>query len=177
MFAGIGEKLDALEQFHPDRMAKRILGMGDVVTLIEKAQESAEESEAEELEEQLRKGQFTLEDFQTQMAQIKKMGGLSSILGMMPGAGELKGMKNLDVDESQLDRVNAIIQSMTPKERRDPKTINGARRSRIAAGSGTSVQEVNQLLKQFQQAKKLMKQMTKAGGKGLRGMNLPPGMG
>jgi signal recognition particle subunit SRP54 len=177
MFAGVGEKLDALEEFHPDRMAKRILGMGDVVTLIEKAQESAEVQDAEEMEERLRKSQFTLGDFQTQLAQIKKMGGLGSMLAMMPGAGQLKGMKDMDVDEKQLDRINAIINSMTEKERATPKIINGSRRERIAKGSGTSVTEVNQLLKQFAQAKKMMKQLTKSGGKGLKGMGLPPGMG
>jgi signal recognition particle subunit SRP54 len=177
MFAGVGEKLDALEEFHPDRMAKRILGMGDVVTLIEKAQDAADVQQTDEMEERLRKAQFDLVDFQTQLAQIKKMGGLGSMLSMMPGAGQLKGMKNLDIDEKQLDRINAIIDSMTDKERREPKIINGSRRERIANGSGTSVTEVNQLLKQFAQAKKMMKQLTKSGGKGLKGLGMPPGLG
>jgi signal recognition particle subunit SRP54 len=177
MFAGVGEKLDALEEFHPDRMAKRILGMGDVVGLIEKAQEHADLEEAEEMQERMRKAQFTLVDFQTQLAQIKKMGGLGSMLSMLPGAGQLKGMKDLDVDEGQLDRINAIINSMTEKERLQPKIINGSRRERIARGSGTTVTEVNQLLKQFAQAKKMMKQLTKSGGKGLKGLGLPPGLG
>jgi len=177
IFAGVGEKLDALEEFHPDRMAKRILGMGDVVTLIEKAQETADLEGAEEMEQRLRKSQFTLSDFQTQLAQIKKMGGLGSMLAMMPGAGQLKGMKNMDIDEKQLDRINAIIHSMTPREREQPKVINGSRRERIAKGSGTTVTEVNQLLKQFAQAKKMMKQLMKSGGKGLKGLGLPPGLG
>jgi len=177
IFASLGEKLDALEPFHPDRMAKRILGMGDVVSLIEKAQEAADADVSEEMEERLRKAEFTLEDFQTQLAQIKKMGGIGDLLAMLPGAGQLKGMKDLNVEEGQFDRIGAIINSMTLAERRKPAIINGSRRERIAKGSGTSVFEVNQLLKQFTQAKKLMKQMQKGAGKGRRGLKLPPGFG
>ena len=176
-FVGVGEKLDRLEEFHPDRMASRILGMGDVVSLIEKAQEAADADMSEEMEERLRKAEFTLEDFQTQMEQVRKMGGLSSILGMLPGAGQLKGLKDMDVDDSQVDRINAIINSMTLPERRKPSILNGGRRQRIADGSGTSVTEVNQLVKQFTQAKKLMKQMQKQQGKGGRGLRMPPGLG
>jgi len=177
VFASLGEKLDALEPFYPDRMAKRILGMGDVVSLIEKAQEAADTEVSQEMEERLRKAEFTLEDFQTQLGQIKKMGGIGDLLSMLPGAGKIKGMKDLNVDEGQFDRISAIINSMTLAERRKPAIINGSRRERIARGSGTSVFEVNQLLKQFTQAKKLMKQMQKGAGKGRRGMKLPPGLG
>ena len=178
VYAGVGEKLDALEQFHPDRMAKRILGMGDVVSLIEKAQEAAEIEDAEEMEQRIRKAEFTLEDFQSQLQQIKKMGGLGSMLSMMPGAGQLKGLADGDVDEGQLERINAIINSMTTAERRKPKILNGSRRERIANGSGTTVTEVNQLIKQFDQARKLMKQMTKQQGKRGGGkFGLPGGLG
>lgn len=176
-FASLGEKLDTLEPFYPDRMAKRILGMGDVVSLIEKAQEAADTEVTEEMAERLRKAEFTLEDFQTQMEQVRKMGGLSSIVGMLPGAGQLKGLKDMDVDDGQLDRINAIINSMTLQERRKPKVLNGQRRERIANGSGTSVTEVNQLIKQFTQAKKLMKQMQKQQGKRGGGFGMPPGLG
>ncbi len=176
-FVSLGEKLDSLEPFYPDRMAKRILGMGDVVTLIEKAQEAADVEMTEEMEERLRKADFTLEDFQAQLAQIRKMGGLRDILGMLPGAGRLKDLKDLDVDESQLDRINAIIDSMTPQERRKPNILNGSRRERIAKGSGTSVVEVNRLIKQFTQAKKLMKQMQKQQGKRGGRFGMPPGLG
>lgn len=177
MFAGVGEKLDALEQFHPDRMAKRILGMGDVVSLIEKAAETADLAEAEEMEERLRKAEFTFDDFLAQLRQVKKMGGLGSMLKMLPGTGQLKGLADAEIDERQLDRVAAIIQSMTAAERANPKLLNGSRRERIAKGAGVTVFDVNQLIKQFQQAKKLMKQFQGGGGKGRRGrFRLPGGM-
>jgi signal recognition particle subunit SRP54 len=158
LFASLGEKLDQFERFHPDRMAQRILGMGDVMSLIEKAEQQYEEDEAKELERKLRKNEFTLEDFLKQLKTIRRMGPLQSLLGMMPGlAGqELSRMK---VDERELDRVEAIILSMTPDERRRPELIKGSRRLRIAKGSGTSVQAVNQLVKQFDQMRKLMRQV------------------
>ena len=162
-FVGTGEKIDALEPFHPDRMASRILGMGDVLSLIEKAQETVDEDEAKRLEKKMRGGNLTLEDFLGQMKQIRKMGPMSQILGMVPGFRGLSKAKDLAVDEKQLDRVEAIIQSMTPDERRKPETINGSRRRRIATGSGTSVQEVNQLLSQFKQMRKMMKRFGKGG--------------
>jgi signal recognition particle subunit SRP54 len=175
VFAGMGEKLDALEPFHPERMAKRILGMGDVVSLIEKAQESADAELSAEAEERFKKGEFTLSDFETQLLQIKKMGGLGAIMQMLPGAGAMKTAMP-DVDDRQVDKVAAIIRSMTPAEREKPSLINGSRRERIARGAGVTVFDVNQLLKQFAQAKKLMKQMQKAGGKGKGRFRLPPGM-
>jgi signal recognition particle subunit SRP54 len=158
LFASVGEKLDQFERFHPDRMAQRILGMGDVMSLIEKAEAQFEEDEAKELERKLRKNEFTLEDFLKQLKTIRKMGPLQSLLGMMPGlAGhQLSQMK---VDERELDRVEAIILSMTPEERRRPELIKGSRRLRIARGSGTNVQAVNQLVKQFDQMRKLMRQL------------------
>lgn len=158
LFASTGEKIDQFERFHPDRMAQRILGMGDVLSLIEKTQKQFDEDEAAELERKLRRNEFTLEDFLKQLQQVRQMGPLQSLLGMMPGfAGQqLKGMK---VDEKELDRVEAIIRSMTPGERRRPELIKGSRRLRIARGSGTSVQQVNQLVKQFDQMRKLMRQI------------------
>ncbi|MDO8987372.1 MAG: signal recognition particle protein, partial [Coriobacteriia bacterium] len=153
-------------------LAKRILGMGDVVSLIERAQEAADESLAADTEERLRKGEFTLDDFRSQLKQIKKMGGLGSLVQMMPG---MKGAAP-DVDESQLDRVDAIISSMTIAERAKPQIISGPRRARIASGAGVTVFDVNQLLKQFAQAKKLMKQMQKPGNKKRGRFQLPPGM-
>ncbi len=178
LFAGVGEKLDALEPFHPDRMARRILGMGDVVSLIEKAQETMDAEETADLEERLKKAQFTFDDFLTQLRQVKKMGGLGNIMKMLPGAGQLKELADADIDEKQLDRTAAIIQSMTAEERRNPKIINGSRRERIARGSGMTVTDVNRLIKQFEQAKKMMKQLQGgAGGKGRKGrFKLPPGM-
>jgi signal recognition particle subunit SRP54 len=160
LFASVGEKLDQFERFHPDRMAQRILGMGDVLSLIEKAESQFEEDEARELERKLRRNEFTLEDFLKQLKTIRKMGPLQSLLGMMPGlAGhQLSQMK---VDERELDRVEAIILSMTAEERRRPELIKGSRRLRIAKGSGTSVQAVNQLVKQFDQMRKLMRQLGK----------------
>ncbi|HEY8866547.1 MAG TPA: signal recognition particle protein [Solirubrobacteraceae bacterium] len=157
LYASTGEKLDQFERFHPDRMAQRILGMGDVLTFIEKAESVADSDQAAELERKLRKAEFTLEDFLSQLKQVRKMGPLSSLLGMIPGAGaQLRGMK---VDEREIDRVEAIILSMTPEERHRPELIKGSRRLRIAKGSGTSVQAVNQLVKQFGQMRKLMKQI------------------
>jgi signal recognition particle subunit SRP54 len=166
-FIGVGEKLDALEAFHPDRMASRILGMGDVLTLIEKAEAAFDEEKAKELEKKIRKDSFSLEDFRDQIQQVRKMGSLESILGMIPGLPKkMKGMGGLDFDERELVKVEAIISSMTPKERANSQIINGSRRLRIARGSGTSVQDVNRLLKQYAQAKKMMKQFSKMGEKG-----------
>ncbi|MDX1660818.1 MAG: signal recognition particle protein [Gemmatimonadota bacterium] len=163
-FVGTGERLEALEPFHPDRMADRILDRGDVVSLVERAQEAIDEEEAGKLEEKLgRKGQFDLEDFLTAMKQIKRMGPLENLLGMLPG---MKKMKDVEVDPDRLKRIEAIVLSMTPQERRHPKILDGSRRKRIARGSGTSVQEVNRLMKQFRQMNKMMKQM-----KGMFGSN------
>ncbi|HEX5983122.1 MAG TPA: signal recognition particle protein [Solirubrobacterales bacterium] len=159
LFASTGEKIEDFDKFHPDRMAQRILGMGDVLSLIEKAEQQVDEAEAEAMQEKMRRDQFTLEDFLKQMKQVRKMGPLSGILGMLPGMGALKQLKNAPLDESELDRVEAIILSMTPQERANPGVINGSRRKRIAAGSGTKVQQVNQLVKQFDQMKVMMKAM------------------
>ncbi|HEV2790308.1 MAG TPA: signal recognition particle protein [Solirubrobacterales bacterium] len=159
LFASTGEKIEDFDKFHPDRMAQRILGMGDVLSLIEKAEQQVDEKEAEELQEKMKRDQFTLEDFLKQMKQVRKMGPLSGILGMLPGMGAMKQLKNADVDERELDRVEAIILSMTPQERRNPGVINGSRRKRIANGSGTKVQQVNQLVKQFDQMRVMMKSM------------------
>ncbi|MGA6924652.1 MAG: signal recognition particle protein [Desulfosarcina sp.] len=170
-FIGVGEKLSELEAFHPDRMASRILGMGDVLTMIEKAQGVMDEKKAAELETKLRKNQFTLEDFRDQMRQIRKMGSLTDILGMIPGMGKIKQMKNLQVDEKELVHIEAIINSMTAHERRQHGIINGSRRKRIASGSGTRVQDVNNLLKNYTQVMKMMKKLNKSGMRGLgRGM-------
>jgi signal recognition particle subunit SRP54 len=162
LYASTGEKLDAFERFHPDRMAQRILGMGDVLTLIEKAEQQFDEKEAIELERKIRKEQFTLDDFLKQMQQVRKMGPLTNLLKMMPGAGAM-GLGDLKVDERDLDRIQAIITSMTPEERAHPEIIKGSRRRRIARGSGTTVQAVNQLLKQFGQMKKMMRQIQSGG--------------
>jgi signal recognition particle subunit SRP54 len=167
-FMGIGEKPDAIEPFHPERLASRILGMGDVVSLVEKAQESVDLSEAKRLEEKLRREQFDLEDFYHQLQQIKKMGPLDQLLGMIPGAA--KQLKNVSVDDHAFIRVEAIINSMTPAERHKPQIISGNRRRRIALGSGTRVQDVNQLLNQFEEMRKLFKKLK--GGK-LRGSFRP----
>ena len=170
-FVGTGEKLADLEAFHPERMASRILGMGDVLTMIEKAQAAVDEKQAVELEKKLRKSQFTLEDFRDQMVQIRKMGSLTDLLKMMPGMGKAKQLKNLQVDEGELVRVEAIINSMTPQERRNHAILNGSRRRRIAKGSGTTVQDVNRLLKNYTQVMKMIKKMNKGGMRGLgRGM-------
>jgi signal recognition particle subunit SRP54 len=157
VFASTGEKLEQFERFHPDRMAQRILGMGDVMTLIEKAETAYDEREAAELERKLRKQEFGLDDFLDQLRQVRRLGPLQSLLGMLPGIGkELRGVK---VDESEFDRIQAIILSMTPSERRHPELINGSRRLRIARGSGTNVQAVKQLIKQFEQMHKVMRQV------------------
>jgi signal recognition particle subunit SRP54 len=158
LFASMGEKLDQFERFHPDRMAQRILGMGDVMSLIEKAEAQYEEDEAKELERKLRKNEFTLEDFLKQLKMVRKMGPLQSLMGMIPGLAGHQ-LANTKVDERELDRVEAIILSMTPEERRRPELIKGSRRLRIAKGSGTNVQSVNQLVKQFDQMRKLMRQL------------------
>jgi signal recognition particle subunit SRP54 len=157
LYASTGEKLDAFERFHPDRMAQRILGMGDVLTLVEKAERQMDEKKAAELERKIRKQQFTFDDFLDQMHQLRKMGPLTSLLKMMPGVGSQLG--NLKIDDRDLDRVQAIITSMTPEERRNPAILNGSRRRRIALGSGTNVQAVNNLVKQFGQMQKMMRQL------------------
>ncbi len=174
-FIGVGEKIDAIEPFYPDRMASRILGMGDVLTLIEKAQAAYDEKQEKELERKIREQSFTLDDYLEQFAQIKSMGSMEQLLGMMPGinASEFKDAK---IDEKALARTEAIIKSMTPRERAKPEILNYSRRRRIAAGSGTTVEEVNRLLKQFEQTKKLMKQFTSAGkfkGGRRKGMKFP----
>src|ERR687883_224415 len=158
LFASIGEKLDEFERFHPERMAQRILGMGDVLTFIEKAERAIDEREARELERKIRKQEFTFEDFLGQLKQIRRMGSLSGLLKMLPGAGSM-GLGNIKVDDRDLDRLQAIITSMTPEERAHPEIINGSRRRRIARGSGTTVQAVNQLIKQFGQMQKIMRQL------------------
>jgi len=173
-FAGMGEKLDALEPFHPDRMASRILGMGDVLSFIEKAQSAIDIEQAQAMEKKLRKEDFTLDDFLDQLQQVKKLGPLDQLLGMLPGMGNLKKLQGMEFDENQFKQIEAIIKSMTKKERRDPSIINGSRRKRIAVGSGTRVQDVNRLLKQFVEARKMMKkmqEMQKSGKKG--GFKLP----
>ncbi len=172
-FIGVGEKLDQLEAFHPDRMASTILGMGDVLTLIEKAQAVVDEKQAAELEKKLRKSQFTLEDFKDQMVQVRKMGSLSDLLKMIPGVGGSKHLKNLEVDDGELVKVEAIINSMTGEERRKHQMINGSRRRRIARGSGTSIQDVNRLLKNYTQVLKMMKKLNQRGMRGLQRGMLP----
>lgn len=166
-FVGTGEKFDALEPFHPERMASRILGMGDMLTLIEKAQEDYDEQKAQELEKRLRKNQFTLEDFLEQMGQIRKMGGIGKLLGMMPGMNS-KAMKSVNVEQSERDfvQMEAIIQSMTREERENPSILNASRRKRIAAGSGQSVSKINQLVKRYDETRKMMKSFTGKGGAG-----------
>jgi len=153
-FVGMGEKMDALEPFHPERMASRILGMGDVLSLIEKAQANVDEAKAKELEEKFKSQTFTFDDFVEQLQQVKKMGPLDEILKMLPGANKIKGLDNVKVDDKQMGRVEAIIYSMTPAEKTNPEIINGSRKKRIAKGSGTSIQEVNRLIKQFDEMKK-----------------------
>ena len=178
-FVGVGEKPDALELFHPDRVAQRILGMGDVLSLIERVEETIDQKQAEEMQRKLIEDDFTLGDFRDQMKQIRKLGPLESILGMMPQVGMMKDLKNVKVDENEINRLVAIVDSMTPKERSNHMIINGQRRKRIAKGSGTSVQEVNNLLKQYAQMRKMMKSLTGGGG-GFLGKRLakmmPPGM-
>ncbi len=163
LFVGTGEKVDALEPFHPDRMASRILGMGDVLSLIEKAEQTVDVDDAKRIEERLRGGNLTLDDFLEQLQQVRKMGPLGQIMGMIPGFSKAAKMKDVEVDERRIDRIEAIINSMTMPERKRADIINGSRRRRIALGSGTTVQEVNQLLAQFKQMQKLMKRMGKGG--------------
>lgn len=174
-FVGLGEKLDALEPFHPERMASRILGMGDVLTLIEKAQANVDEEKAKELQQKMRTATFTFDDFLEQLGQVRSMGPLDELLKMMPGANKIKGLNNLQIDEKQIKHVEAIIQSMTKEEKTNPETINASRRKRIAKGSGRTVPEVNRLLKQFEDMKKMMKQMTGMQTKGKKkgGFKLP----
>lgn len=181
-FIGMGEKLEPLEPFYPDRMASRILGMGDVLSLVEKAQEVYDAKQAKEIQKKFRKDEFTLDDFLEQMQQVKKLGSLEQILGMIPGMGNLKKQlegADIDLNGKEIRRIEAIIRSMTPKERADIKIIDGSRRKRIARGSGTSVQEVNKLLKQFAEMRKMMKKMKNLkGGKGLGSFRMPniPGL-
>jgi signal recognition particle subunit SRP54 len=173
-FVGMGEKMDALEAFHPERMASRILGMGDVLSLIEKAQANVDEEKAKELEQKMRTMSFTFDDFLEQLGQVRQMGPLDELLKMMPGANKMKGLDKIQVDDKQISHVEAIIQSMTKDEKIHPETINASRRKRIAKGSGTSIQEVNRLLKQFEDMKKMMKQMSGMQGKGKKkGMKFP----
>jgi signal recognition particle subunit SRP54 len=171
-FVSSGEKMDALDIFHPDRMANRILGMGDVLSLVEKAQSTFDEEDSRRIQKKIRKNQFGFDDFLTQLEQIKKMGNFKDLMGMIPGVG--KAIKDVDIDDDSLKPIEAIIKSMTVNERVDPDVLNGSRKKRIADGSGTSIQEVNQLLKQFDQMRKMMKTMNKMGGakKALSGMNL-----
>jgi signal recognition particle subunit SRP54 len=179
-FVGVGEKPDALEPFHPDRVAQRILGMGDMLSLIDKVQENIDQKDAEEMQRKLLEDEFTLADFRDQMRQLRKLGPLESLLGMMPQLGPLKDLKNVKVDEKEITRLVAIVDSMTEKERANHMIINGARRRRIAKGSGTSVQDVNNLLKQYAQARKMMKSITGGGGflgKRLAKFKLPMGLG
>ena len=174
-FVGVGEKADAFEQFYPDRAASRILGMGDILSFIEKAEEAIDKKKAVEMQQKLLDNEFTLDDFRDQLRQLRKLGPLESILKMMPQVGIMKELKNVSVDEKEINHIVAIIDSMTPKERANHMIINGSRRRRIAAGSGTSVQEVNQLLKQYTQARKMMKSFSGAGmlGKKLGKLKIP----
>ncbi len=167
-FVGIGEKMDALDLFHPSRMADRILGMGDIVTLVEKAQEQFDEEEARKLQKKIAKNQFNFNDFMKQIQQIKKMGNVKDLMGMIPGMG--KAIKDVDIDDDAFKSIEAIIQSMTPLERETPKLLNGSRRKRIAIGAGTDIQEVNRLIKQFGETSKMMKMMTTGGGRKMANM-------
>mgnify|MGYP000140706239 CR=1 FL=1 len=162
-FIGTGEKMEALDVFYPERMADRILGMGDVVSLVERAQEQFDEQEARKLQKKIAKNQFGFDDFLTQIQQVKKMGSMKDLMGMIPGAG--KALKDVDIDDDAFKGIEAIIHSMTPSERSTPSSINASRKKRIAKGSGTSIQEVNQLMKQFNQMSKMMKMMQGGGGK------------
>ncbi|MBR1659768.1 MAG: signal recognition particle protein [Oscillospiraceae bacterium] len=182
-FAGTGEKLDQIEVFHPDRMASRILGMGDVLTLIEKAEQSIDEKKAKELEERLRANKFTLADFYDQLVQLRSMGSMQDILSMVPGV-DSKALAGASIDEKAMARTAAIIQSMTPKERENPEIIGSSRKKRIAAGSGTSVVDINKLLRQFESMQKLMRQMNGLSGKQMKRLKrmggfpgMPPGLG
>jgi signal recognition particle subunit SRP54 len=167
-FLGVGEKLDALEPFHPDRLASRILGMGDVLTLIEKAGENIDRAEAEKMSRKLVKGEFNLEDFLKQLQQVKKMGPLGQLLDMIPGMGKMTQEIAPEVTDKQFRQIEAIISSMTHEERRDPRVLNGSRKRRVARGSGVTVTEVNDLLNQFRQMQRMMKQLGQ-GGRGMRG--------
>jgi signal recognition particle subunit SRP54 len=171
-FVSSGEKLEALESFHPDRIASRILGMGDIVSFVERAQQEFDEAKAAELEEKIRKREFTFEDFLDQLRMLRKMGSIRELLGMLPGMD--KALRNVDIDERAFTKIEAMILSMTPQERRNPRIINGSRRLRIARGSGTTIQDVNRLLKQFEEMQKLMRAVT-SGNVKLR--NLPAMMG
>ena len=174
-FAGTGEKLDAIEQFYPDRMASRILGMGDIVSFVEKAQSEFDISQSSDIEERLRKNKFDYNDFLSYLSQIKKMGSLSNLISMIPGAGKM--LKNQEIDEKMMTKVECVILSMTKKERENPQIINGTRRRRIADGSGSSIQHVNRVIKQFEDMQKMMKQFNKDKGRGLmKKMKLHPGM-
>lgn len=173
-FVGIGEKIDALDLFHPKRMADRILGMGDIVSLVEKAQEQFDQDEARKLQKKIAKNQFNFDDFLKQLQQIKKMGNVKDLVGMIPGMG--KAMKDIDLEDDAFNGIEAIIFSMTPEERENPTLLNGSRRKRIADGSGTSIQEVNRLIKQFEDTRKMMKMMSGGGGKMMNMMKKMPGM-
>ena len=170
---GLGEKMDALDVFYPKRMADRILGMGDIVSLVEKAQEQFDAEQARSLQKKIAKNQFNFDDFLSQIQQIKKMGNVKDLMGMIPGMG--KALKNVDIDDDAFKGIEAIIRSMTPEERSNPVILNGSRRRRIANGAGTTVQEVNQLIKQFGETRKMMKAMSGAGGKNMMRMmrNMP----
>jgi signal recognition particle subunit SRP54 len=172
-FVSTGEKLGDFEVFHPDRMASRILGMGDVLSLIERAEESLDEQKAAEMEARLRRAEFTFDDFLENIKQVRKMGSLSSIIGMLPGASAMKQLKDVQVDDRQLDRIEAMIFSMTPQERRHPDVIGGSRRQRIARGSGVKVQDVNQLMKQYREMQKMVRMFSSGKMKGFK----LPGMG
>jgi len=163
-FVGVGEKIDALEVFHPERMANRILGMGDILSLVEKAQAAIDEKTARQMQESLRKSDFTLEDFRNQLKQIKKMGPLKDMIGMIPGMGKIKALKGMEPDDGELVKIAAIIDSMTKKERNNYLIIDGRRRKRIARGSGTTVQDVNRLLKNYIEIRKMMKKINSRGG-------------
>jgi signal recognition particle subunit SRP54 len=175
-FISTGEKMENLDVFHPDRMAQRILGMGDVISLVERAQQSFDEDEAKRLNAKMRQNNFNFDDFLSQLEQVKKMGNIKDLMGMIPGMG--KALKGLDIDDDSFKPVEAIIRSMTPKERQNPDIIDGRRRKRLADGSGRNITEVNNLMKQFEDMRKMMKQMNKMGGaKAAMGRMMPPGMG
>jgi signal recognition particle subunit SRP54 len=175
-FISTGEKMENLDAFHPDRMAQRILGMGDVISLVERAQQSFDEDEAKRLNAKMRQNNFNFDDFLSQLEQVKKMGNIKDLMGMIPGMG--KAMKGLDIDDDSFKPVEAIIRSMTPTERQNPDIIDGRRRKRIADGSGRNITEVNNLMKQFEDMRKMMKQMNKMGGaKAAMSRMMPPGMG
>jgi signal recognition particle subunit SRP54 len=173
-FLGTGEKVDALDPFYPERLAGRILGMGDVLSLIEKAEQTVDQEQAEELAEKIRKDEFTLDDFRDQLKQIRKMGPLDQVLGMLPNMGPFKGMGNVQVDEKEFIHIEAIINSMTPEERHRHDIINGSRRKRIARGSGRPIQEINRLLKQYVETRKMMKSLSRGiVPRMMRGMRFP----